>query len=283
MKYDATLKRLFVNPPQRLLSAALGREVVITRSLPTELITVSNLHPDTLFETADGELIHTELQGYRLEKFARRNLLYFALVLRDYDRPPIQIVFWLGPGKIAVGGGLSYPPSLEYQYHLIDLREIDGDWLMAAGDLEEAIFSILCRLRDERAAVAKILSRVSNLPIPRRREAIAELLILSGLRGLKTLVREEVNRMPISIDIHENEFLEEIYQEGVEKGVADGLQQGLDHGAASARTILRTVLELRFGSLPVAVLERINIATLPELEAISQRLASATSLEQLFS
>ena len=73
MKYDATLKKLFHNPPHRLLSRVLGKEVVVERILPTELITVANLHPDMLFEAADGTLIHTELQGYPQDDFAARN------------------------------------------------------------------------------------------------------------------------------------------------------------------------------------------------------------------
>lgn len=48
MKYDATLKKLFQKPPQRLLSHALGRPVKVSRVLPTEMITVGNLHPDAL-------------------------------------------------------------------------------------------------------------------------------------------------------------------------------------------------------------------------------------------
>ena len=81
MKYDATLKKLFQHPPHRLLSQALGRDVVVSRILPTELITVGNLHPDVLFETDEGGLIHTELQGYRQDGFAARNLLYYAFRL----------------------------------------------------------------------------------------------------------------------------------------------------------------------------------------------------------
>src|SRR5262249_5237814 len=146
-----------------------------------------------------------ELQGYRQNDFARRNLLYYSLVLRDYDRPPIQLVFWIGPGKVAVSDGLSHPPSLEYRYRVIDVREVDGDWLLESGDVDESIFAILCKLRDERAAVALILERISLLTVPEQREAIAELLILSGLRDLKALVKEEIKRMPVSIDIHEND------------------------------------------------------------------------------
>ncbi len=274
MKYDATLKKLFQHPPHRLLSQALGRHVVVSRILPTELITVGNLHPDVLFETEDGALIHTELQGYRQDDFAARNLLYYALVLRDYGRAPIQIVFWLGPGKVGVGEGLSHPPALEYRYQVMDVREIDGDWLLETGDLDESIFAILCRLRNQREAVAEILRRISRQPMAQRREAVAELLILSGLRGLKALVKEEITRMPVSIDIHENEFLEEIYQEGLEKG--------MEKAGDTAREILLEVVEQRFGSLPTEARARIQTADLAMLRQLTRRLGSAASLDELF-
>ena len=271
MKYDATLKKLFQHPPNRLLSRALGQDVVVSRTLPTEMITVGNLHPDVLFETDQGMLIHTELQGYRQDDFAKRNLLYYTLVLRDYDRAPVQIVFWLGPGKVGIGGGLSDPPALEYRYRVIDVREIDGDWLLENGDLEESIFAILCKLKDQREAVARILERISHLPLAQQREAVAELLILSGLRGLKALIKEEVARMPVSIDIHENEFLEEIYQEGLEKG------------AAPFREILLEVLDQRFGTLPLETRQRIQTAGLAMIQAWTRKLlGTATTLDQIF-
>ncbi len=271
MKYDATLKKLFQHPPNRLLSRALGQDVVVSRILPTELITVGNLHPDVLFETDQGLLIHTELQGYRQDDFAKRNLLYYALVLRDYDRAPVQVVFWLGPGKVGIGGGLSDPPALEYRYRVIDVREIDGDWLLENGDVEESIFAILCKLKDQREAVTRILERISHLPLAQQREAVAELLILSGLRGLKALIQEEVARMPVSIDIHENEFLEEIYQEGLEKG------------AAPFREILLDVLDQRFGTLSPDTRQRIQTADLAMIQTWTRKLLGpATTLDQIF-
>ena len=281
MKYDATLKKLFQRPPNRLLSLVLGQEVVVTRTLPTELITVANLHPDLLFDTDQGLLIHTELQGYRQDNFAQRNLLYFALVLRDYGRAPVQIVFWLGPGKIGVGDGLSLPPALEYRYRLIDVGEIDGERLLESEDIGEAIFAVLCKLQDQRGAIARILTRISALPVPQKLEAVAELLILSGLRGLLTLVNEEIRSMPVSIDIHENEFLEGIFQDGREDGRKEGREEGRNRGAAVARAILLAFLEQRFGIVPAEARQRILAADLDILDRWTSRLGSATSLEQI--
>ena len=78
-----------------------------------------------LFQTESGELIHVELHGYGMTKFAARNLIYCGMVIRDYDRAPIQAVFWIGPGEVSIGDGLTYP-NLTYRYLVIDVRQIDA-------------------------------------------------------------------------------------------------------------------------------------------------------------
>ncbi len=267
MIYDATLKKLFQQPPNRLLSHALGQDVVVERILPTDLITVENLHPDLLFETTEGTLIHAELHGYGMEKFAVRNLIYLGLLIRDYDRLPVQIVFWIGPGKVGVTGGLDFPPALTYHYRVIDVREIDAELLIDSERVEESIFAILCKLSDQRKAVARILRQISRLPIERQREAIAQLLILSGLRGLKALVKDEVKRMPARIDIHENEFLEEIWQEG---------------GLSTAREMVLGLLDEKFGPVPAMTRQRIESADLPALQLWCRRAIKTARLDDVF-
>lgn len=109
MKYDTTLKKVFKTPPNLLLSQALGRTVVVKQVLATDLIKIENAHPDLLFETEDGALIHAEVHGYGMGDFAVRNLGYFAGLLRDFGRPPQQIVFWIGPGEGGRSGWAEFP------------------------------------------------------------------------------------------------------------------------------------------------------------------------------
>ncbi len=39
------------------------------------MITVESMHPDLLFESANGQLIHLEVHGYGMPDFPIRNLL----------------------------------------------------------------------------------------------------------------------------------------------------------------------------------------------------------------
>ena len=271
MKYDATLKKNFQQPPNRLLSYALGKDVTVARILPTDLITVENLHPDMLFEDVDGTLIHAELHGYGMKGFPCRNLGYFWLVLRDYDRPPVQVVFWIGPGPVGVADGLNFPPALAYRYIVIDVRDIDAEVLLDTGEVEESIFAVLCKSADKRDTVARILRRIGQLPVEKQREAVTQLLVLSGLRGLKSLVKEEVKRMPVTIDIHENEFLEEIYQEGEQKG-----------RLANAREMLLEQIDVKFGPVPAAFKQRIETSDLATVQLWGRRLMKAATLDEIF-
>ena len=75
--------------------------------------------------------------------------------------------------------------------------------------------------------------------------------------------------MPVSIDIHENEFLEEIYQKGQESG------------AAIVRRILIVLLEQRFGSLPASAHQQILAADLDTLDRFASHLVPAASLEEV--
>ncbi len=95
--------------------------------------------------------------------------------------------------------------------------------------------------------------------------------VLSGLRGLKSLVKEEVKRMPVTIDIHENEFLDEIYQEGEQKG-----------RLANAREMLLEQIDVKFGSVPATFKQRIETGELATLQLWGRRLMKAATLEEIF-
>ena len=290
MKYDATLKKLFLKPPAKLLSMLLGKDVAVKRVLPTEMITVEAMHPDLLFETVDRRLIHLEVHGYWMGDFAVRNLLYFGLILRDYKRAPEQIVIWIGKHKPGVPDGLNFAPRLVYNYPVIDARTLDAEPLLASGGVDEAVFAVLCRTNDQRGTVLRILRRIMELPVAKRRDALVQLLVLSGLRDLTPLVRTEAKKMPIMIDIHENEFLEEVYQDGRKEGRAEGRNegrnegqsQGLEEGLRTAREILLNLVEQKFGAVPAAVKRRVAKAGAGDIQRWSQRVLTASSRDEVF-
>jgi hypothetical protein len=64
---------------------------------------------------------------------------------------------------------------------------------------------------------------------------LEQLLILAGLRKLARTVVEEIETMPIQIDLMENEVIADFYKRGRQEGEL---------------AVLRGIIEKRFGPLP---------------------------------
>ena len=77
-------------------------------------------------------------------------------------------------------------------------------------------------------------------------------------------------------------LVERMY-EWVEEARREGRQQGRQQGCREGEVLLlRRMLESRFGELPPSIVQRLDEATLDQLEQWAVRLLSATSLEALF-
>ena len=76
--------------------------------------------------------------------------------------------------------------------------------------------------------------------------------------------------MPIMINIRENPFFREVFEEGKQEG-----------RQKEAVALLCRQLEHRFGPLPAATRQQIEAADIPTLETWSLRLLDATSLEEV--
>lgn len=81
---------------------------------------------------------------------------------------------------------MTIEPHVRYRYRLIDVRETDAEALLNSPHVNEAIFAVLCRMEDAQSRVHRIVERIADLPSAERKEAIAQLLMLSGSRGLKS-------------------------------------------------------------------------------------------------
>jgi hypothetical protein len=166
-------------------------------------------------------------------------------------------------------------PALRYSYHLVDIRELDGEKLLESPSVGDNIVAILARLRDPRAAVRRVVERIARLPHAEREEALARLAILAGLRRLEEVLDEEVDRMPITEDIMTHGLI----GPRIRKAMAEGIQKGIQKGEL---TLLRRQIEKRFGPIPPWAQERLSKLSPSQLEDLGERLLDAASFEQLF-
>jgi flagellar biosynthesis/type III secretory pathway protein FliH len=71
-------------------------------------------------------------------------------------------------------------------------------------------------------------------------------------------------------------------QQGVQQGIQQGMQQGIQQGMQQGEArLLARQLQLKFGTLPADVLQRLAEADEPTLLAWSERLLTASRLEDV--
>jgi len=276
MHYDLTLKSLLQGRPRRLLKLLFGTEQA--RPLTVEYPQVGHRRPDLVLELDDGRLVHLEIQAEADPKMAARMLEYYGLILERFGRPAEQVVLYVGGGTLELEGRLDHP-GLQFRYRVCDIRRIDCRALLASPELDEQLLALLCRMDEARPVVRRIVGRIAELPERARRDALVKLLILSGLRPLQEVVREEVARMPITLNLKDNPFYREAFEEGRQEGREEGREEGRKSGEAE---LLIRQLRLKFGPLPEGAVEHIRVAGAEELLAWGERVLTAETLDEVF-
>ena len=72
-------------------------------------------------------------------------------------------------------------------------------------------------------------------------------------------------------------------QQGVRQGVHQGVRQGVRQGVQQGKAeLLRKLLQRRFGTLPVSIVDRLVHAAPSDLDAWSERILDAESLDDVF-
>src|SRR5579885_3660507 len=103
MHYDVALKLLLQTSASRTISELTGTE--ITKWLDVEMPKVQNRRLDLLGETADGELIHLELQSRNDSEMPLRMAEYCLGVYRQYGRFPRQVLLYVGEPAMQMEAG----------------------------------------------------------------------------------------------------------------------------------------------------------------------------------
>jgi hypothetical protein len=137
------------------------------------------------------------------------------------------------------------------------------------------IVAILARHKDKRESIRRILARIAKLEGSSRDLAIRKLTILSGLRKLGDSVKREARIMPILEDIMDHDLLGPAIRQGMQQGREEGRQEG-------ELIIVRRQAIKRFGTLPDWADQRLTTLSAAEIEALSDRLLEAKTVEDLF-
>ena len=174
-----------------------------------------------------------------------------------------------------------------YHYQTLDMHAIDCETLLLQNTPEALILAILSDFGDYtgREVVQRILQGLQVLTGDQAavfRDYLLMLEILSSNRDLKQILKEEVKMLSQVkySDLTSYELgMEDGLQEGMVKGIEKGMVKGIWQGEAF---MLQKLLQVKFGSLPNSISQRIQAASSEELLYWSERLLSANSLAEIF-
>ena len=186
-------------------------------------------------------------------------------VFRFFKRFPRQVLLYVGEAPLRMASELR-GDDVSFRYRAIDIRELDGERLLASEGVGDNVIAILARLRDHKDAVRRIVERIAGLVPVERETALGQLLILAGLRHLEETVEREARKMPILGDTLDNKVLGREFKRGLQEGEL---------------TVLRRLIEKRFGAIPSWAEERLADRSAADLEELSVRVLDAQSIEDL--
>jgi len=252
--------------------------------LNVELALVESRIADLFFRTGKRRLLHIEIQTWNAQNMAVRSGVYALLAAEKFDVDYVdQVVLYAGRGKMKMRDRLDIG-AVKVRFRLINVDEISAAELLRSENPVDWVIAMLGR--NGTKMLKTILRRILALPMERR--LLAQLMALSGLRGLSERLKMEFKAAGVEIDIESNVLLREIRDAGYEKGLAEGEARGVKRGekrgerrgrAEGQAQLLHSQLEAKFGKVPAWADERLAKASLADLQRWGAKILTARSIE----
>ncbi len=254
--FDVTFKFLF-RQSRGVLSRLLFGEVVEWPNI--EQPAVRNLRADLLARSADGVLRQVELQVSNDAGMAFRMLEYYAGFYRLLGEHVEQTVLYAGREPLRMDDVFE-TASTRHRFTILNLREMDGEELLASDDWADNEWALLTKADRERV-IRVVFGKLRTLTGTEQQAAASTFAVIGGILGIE----EELKRRLQSemIDLMENKI------------IGPAIRQGIGR-------MVHRLLERRFGPVPDWALEKLNSASPDELEEWGLRVETAETLEKVF-
>ncbi|MBF0565046.1 MAG: hypothetical protein HQK89_07380 [Nitrospirae bacterium] len=280
--YDITLKKTIKNIPKRFLKILTGFEE--GEFLDTTFPTVQNRVPDLVIKLPDISIFHLELESNNENNMVWRMHDYYSLMFQKDECKIRQILLYVGDRPLRMADRIQHE-TLNYSCVFKDIRDINcAELLTGNKNPDDAMLSILCSMEDTIATLVAIRERFMLLPEKEQKDYLAGLKNLARLRGLTSLVKKEVeDKMPVTIDISNDETFLAGKREGEKKGLLEGEKRGLRKGEKKGLLEgIEVALDIKYGSEGLFLMKDLRkIGTIEKLEAFKEEVRKAASVNDL--
>ena len=273
---DVTLKSLFLRS-SGVFTRLLFGEIVSWQNV--EQPTVSNRRADLLARCADGLLRQIEIQLRNDPAIPFRMAEYYLGFYRLLNEHVVQILLYVGREPLRMPAVFE-TPTMRHEYVVLNLREMDGEALLASDDWADNEWALLTKTDPERV-IRVVLEKLNRLDGEEKKDAAATFLLLGGILGVEEDLRKRIDN-PM-IDIMQNKVFGPMIREQLATAHQEGHQEGRQEGHQEAvRVLSRRLIEKRFGPLPVWAQARLSDASPETLTDWTLALDEAESLEAVF-
>ncbi|MEA5497840.1 Rpn family recombination-promoting nuclease/putative transposase [Limnoraphis robusta] len=272
MAYDNLCKRLAEESPATFAQWLLGTNPGTIQVLKTEL-SLEPISADAItFLQTSEQILHLEFQTQPTSEppLPLRMLDYWVRLYRKYRRPIQQFIIFLQATTSEVVFTEEFvTETTRHRYRVIRMWEQNPAIFL--NDRALLPLAPLAETNSPETLLTQVAAEVAKIEaIEQRRNVLAAVQIIAGLRYDKTLIkqllREDIMRESV------------IYQDILQQGVRQGVQQGRGEGEAS---LIIRLLTRRFGELSPEVIQRIRSLSLPQLDALGEELLDFTEIAEV--
>ena len=274
-EYDVALKNILTRPGSSVLAQLTGASSLKWINVEAPRVSTRQVVAGGM---PDGNLVHIELQSRNERDFPLRMVEYLFGIGRQYGRLPRQVALYVGEAPLRMKDRVE-GPDVSVRFHLVDIRDLDGERLLASANIGDNVLAVLTKLSELPKAVRRILERIAAGSPEERDQALAELIIIAALRKLTGQVKREAEKMPIL-----NDFMNDIVEDEV---IGPLIRKRLVQGRVEARVegqveMLIDQIEKRFGRSRPLSASRITALKPAQLQRAGLRLLDAQRIEDLF-
>lgn len=249
-----------------LIKRHFGFDIVETSDLPGKMVRTLEREPDfvKMVKTSKGEkfIIHLEYQTTNDPNMMDRMRLYHAMLMEKYKVRVRQLVVYIGQEPARMKTQMSEEEVMS-GFELLDLARSDVEVYLNSEVVEEVIMAILTGFerKNAKAVVRLILQKVIKAGKDKNHidRALQQLILFSRISNLESLVKKEIQNMPLTIDITQYE----LYQEGKVEGIAEGRAEGMEKAVEQM---------LRLKSNTVSEIVKISGFSMEKIMAIRDRI-----------